>query len=132
MKDVRRYLRIRAYLFKRKDRYSRGVAQNTRSNTAIKHAQAGVDQARRKYGIARNALVKLCGKTTKDNTDEDEWRKDLLPLKDADVRGLKEGLFGESEGSRTISWIWLRSRSRQVEITEDDNIENDVQLQDGT
>ncbi|KAJ3505872.1 hypothetical protein NMY22_g17430 [Coprinellus aureogranulatus] len=28
------------------------------------------------------------------------------PLKNTDVRGISEGLYGETEGKRTISWIW--------------------------
>ena len=126
--DVRRYLRICTYLLKRKDRYARGVAANTRANTAIKRAQAGIDQAFSKYSLAREALVRLRGETTKQNEGADSWRKDLLPLKRADVRGLSQGLDRESEGNRTMSWIWL---SRSTVVADDDDIENDVQLQDG-
>lgn len=126
--DIRRYLRMRSYLYKRKDKYARGVAQNTRANTAIKRAQAGVDQSYAKYQRSRAALVALCGETTPQNKGVDGWRKDLLPLKASEVRGMSQGLTGESEGKRTISWIWL---SRPTVVAEDDDIENDAQLQDG-
>lgn len=36
------------------------------------------------------------------------WENTLKVLnKDTDVRALAEPLFGESEGRRTLSWIWL-------------------------
>lgn len=132
LEELRRYLRIRSYLYKRKDRYSRGVAQNTRSNTAIKRAEAGVKQAEVKYNIAWDVLVSLCGETTPANTKTDAWRRDLLALKSKDVRGLTEGLYGESEGSRTISWVWLRTKDNLLsDKKDDDDVENDIQLQDG-
>jgi hypothetical protein len=85
-----------------------------------------------KYNIARQALVNLCGETTPANRMEAGWRNDPLPLMGANVRGLSEGLYGESEGSRAISWIWLRTKDNLIsDKNKDDDIENDVQLQDG-
>jgi hypothetical protein len=41
-----------------------------------------------------------------------DWKERMKPLKELEpgnVRGLSDGLEGESEGRRTISWIWLVS-----------------------
>jgi hypothetical protein len=44
--------------------------------------------------------------------NSEDWKVRMKPLKElvaGDVRGLSDGLEGESEGKRTISWIWLVS-----------------------
>ncbi|KAF6746959.1 hypothetical protein DFP72DRAFT_822360 [Ephemerocybe angulata] len=132
--ELRRHLRSRSYLYKRKDRNSRGsqasVAANTRSNTAIKRAQLGVDGASIKYTRAYNALLQLKGEVPlEDDLEGEDWRKDLQKLKKSDIRGLSEGLFGHSEGTRSISWIW-KSGSESITSTSEDDIESDEQLQD--
>ncbi|KAJ3531617.1 hypothetical protein NMY22_g8083 [Coprinellus aureogranulatus] len=130
LNDVRRHLRLRSYLYKRKDAHARGVAANTRSNTAIKRAQKGVDTAVAKYRRVRKALLTLCGEVPAGTPFVPErWRGDLQDLKSIHVRGLSEGLFSQSEGTREISWIWM-SRSAPVTKDSDENIEADEQLQD--
>lgn len=37
---------------------------------------------------------------------QQEWDVALRPLLDSDVRGMNDGLNGESEGHRSLSWIW--------------------------
>ncbi|KAF6758787.1 hypothetical protein DFP72DRAFT_807241 [Ephemerocybe angulata] len=125
--DLRRHLRTRAYLYKRKDKHSRGsqtsVSANTRSNTAIKRAQQGVDSAAIKYNRAYKALMVLRGsEATGDDDEEEQWRRDLRRLRASDIRGLSEGLFGDSEGSRSVSWIW-KSRSTPVTLSSEEDIE---------
>ncbi|KAF6743217.1 hypothetical protein DFP72DRAFT_1080520 [Ephemerocybe angulata] len=134
--DMRRYLRLRSYLLKQKDLYTRGVAANTRANVAISRAQEGVNWAAAKYRRVRKLLSSLCPVADDpapldDPTLDDPtaWRRDLLPLGDNDVRGLSEGLFGESDGTRTMSWIWF-SASLNSAGGERENIETDLQLQD--
>jgi hypothetical protein len=42
----------------------------------------------------------------------EDWNLRMKPLKELEagnVRGLSDGLEGESEGRRMISWIWLVS-----------------------
>jgi len=105
--EMRQQLRIRAHCYKHKDRFSRGVRENLRSQTTIKKVQAKVDRAARKYCVARAALVSLSKEI-----DSEDWKVRMKPLKElvvGDVRGLSDGLEGESEGKRTISWIWLVS-----------------------
>ena len=37
---------------------------------------------------------------------EYQWQVKLLALAPEDIRPLKEGEAGESEGNRQLSWIW--------------------------
>ncbi|KAF6747259.1 hypothetical protein DFP72DRAFT_822049 [Ephemerocybe angulata] len=133
LEELRRYLRNRSYLYKRKDKNSKGsqtsVAANTRSNTAIKRAQQGVDTAAIRYTQAYNALMKLWDSEEDASMDEPQWRRDLQKLKASDIRGLSEGLYGDSEGKRGISWIW-KSWSASLTSASEDDIENDEQLED--
>jgi len=105
--EMRQHLRIRAHCYKHKDRFSRGIRENLRSQTAIKKVKVKVDRAARKYRVAQAALVSLSKEV-----DSEDWKARMKPLKElvvGDVRGLSDGLEGESEGKRTISWIWLVS-----------------------
>jgi hypothetical protein len=105
--EMRQHLRVRSHCYKHKDRFSRGVRENLRSQTTIKKVQAKVDRAARKYRVALAALVSLSKEI-----DSGDWKARMKPLKElvpGDVRGLSDGLEGESEGKRTISWIWLVS-----------------------
>jgi hypothetical protein len=132
LNEIRRYLRLRSYLYKHKDANARGVAANTRSNVAIQRAQKGVNNAALKYTHAYTALITLRGKTPGEEEDgeEEQWRRDLRVLKPTDLRSLSEGLYGETEGKREISWIW-KSRSAPSTPESEETIEKDEQLQDG-
>ena len=97
---IRDSLRLKDYLLKEKKSISRGVRQNTRSQTQINNAVKKVKSAAFKYRVARMALVTLTPILGKD----DKWRAELQVLEDDDIRGLPvEGL---GEGTRTLSWIW--------------------------
>ena len=105
--EMRQHLRIRAHCYKNKDRFSRGVRENLRSLSVIKKVQVRVDQAAWKYHVAQAALVSLS-----EDMGLGDWKERMKPLKELEpghVRGLSDGLEGESEGKRTISWIWLIS-----------------------
>lgn len=62
--------------------------------------------------------------------EEEGRRKDLRFLRLKDIRGLSEGLYGGTEGTQEISWIWKSRSASNVEEFEE-NIEADEQLQDG-
>jgi len=105
--EMRQQLRLRAHCYKHKDRFSCGVRENLRSQSAIKKVQLRVDRAAQRYRVARAALVSLCAKM-----GVEDWNLRMKPLKELEagnVRGLSDGLEGESEGRRMISWIWLVS-----------------------
>ncbi|PPQ89792.1 hypothetical protein CVT25_008232 [Psilocybe cyanescens] len=103
--EMRQNLRVGSHYIKHKKRFSRGVAQNTRSNTTIQNLHTKAKHAAEKYQIAQAAMVSLAPYISDEATPG--WENDLRPLRDEDVRSLSEGRKGESEGKRTVSWIWL-------------------------
>ncbi|KAF8069134.1 hypothetical protein FPV67DRAFT_1415501 [Lyophyllum atratum] len=101
LEEVRRVLRLRSHLYTHKDRYTRGVKANTRANVAITTANEAIKRAANRYRRAREALIILSK-----GRQVPVWETTLRGLKDTDIRSLSEGLFGETEGSKTTSWIW--------------------------
>jgi hypothetical protein len=84
----------------KKKKSSRGVRENTRSQTQISNAVKKVKTAAIKYRVARKALIALASILGKDP----KWCSELRVLEDDDIRGLPvEGL---GEGTRILSWIW--------------------------
>jgi hypothetical protein len=94
-------LRVRTHLNRQKDKYARGVHHNTRANTAISKSQARVNRAVEKYCMSRDAMLALSEPLV-----IPDWNNTLRVLKADDIRGLSEGLMGETEGTRRPSWIW--------------------------
>jgi hypothetical protein len=101
LEDVRQHLRLRTHMYKYKDRHVVGQRANTRLQNLINSVQDKVNASAATYTRARNALMKLS-----DPLGEYQWRTKLLALAPEDVRPLKEGEAGESEGRRKLSWIW--------------------------
>lgn len=112
--DLRRNLLVLSSMYQSKDRYSRGQHHNTRSVMLVKNVQARANAAATKYRkcrIALQALGTVLGKSG--------WDQVLRPLMDADVRGLRDGEdASQSEGRRTLSWIWATERTNKAEMTE--------------
>ena len=102
--DIRHNLRLRSHLFKHKDRFARGVRHNTRSNVTIAKVQVRIALAALKYRTARKALASLGASLPQ--IPDPNWNLSLRVLADEDIRGLSDGLMGDSEGRRTVSWIW--------------------------
>jgi hypothetical protein len=68
----------------------------------IHSVQEKVNASATTYRTVRAALMKLSSYSV----DDEGWRARLLTLDEEDVCPLKEGEEGESEGTRTLSWIW--------------------------
>lgn len=100
---LRGHLQMRAYLYKFKDRFIRGQAANTKARNSINLAQDRINVAVADYRADRQALDNLREYST---AGLSKWDEDLRQLEDGDIRDLSEGKAGESEGKRTISWIW--------------------------
>jgi hypothetical protein len=100
---VRSRLRLRSALYKHKDRFVRGQKANTRSRSKIDQVDASIASAAESYKVARTALTILSPILRKDATWQDQFRR----LNNEDIRGLSVGADGDSEGRRTISWIWV-------------------------
>jgi len=109
---LRSHLQVRAYLYKFKDRFVRGQGANTRARNTINGVQVKIDAASEEYSAAYEALLSLSVLLL-----EYSWKEELHPLMPSDIRDLSEGKAGESEGKRTISWIW---RTTANNITTDE------------
>jgi hypothetical protein len=102
--DLRRNLQLRSYLFKYKDRFATGQVANTRANTTVSLAQQHINASVARYRVSRKALLSLAVQLKKG----DSWQTALPDLRDEDIRGMTMGEEGETEGRRTLSWIWKR------------------------
>ncbi len=102
LNDIRSGLHLRVSVFHYKDRFDRGQRALTRSAGNISRIQTRIDEATQRYRIAHAALVAL----SRFVDQGDHWRRGLAELKAEDIRGLGVGEMDDSEGHRTISWIW--------------------------
>jgi hypothetical protein len=104
LSELRRYLQLRSHLYKYKDRFALGQRANMRSNAVISHAQTYINTSAARYRVARKALLALAPFVDKGES----WKNTIPILLESDVRGMTIGEEGESEGHRSISWIWKR------------------------
>lgn len=99
--SLRQHLRLQAHLVNFKYRFDRGQHENLRSGDTIKRLRVKIDESVERYRVARKALTLLSPILKKTG-----WASALPILKDEDVRQMAAGLEGDTEGKRTISWIW--------------------------
>jgi hypothetical protein len=118
LRDLRQSLQLRSHLYKHKDRFVTGQRANTRSNAIISRVQASVNASISRYRTARNALLSLGPFVKKDET----WRGTVMELHDEDVREMTVGERGESEGHRSISWIWKQGGVTSPDMHEGENV----------
>ncbi|KAF7426460.1 hypothetical protein PC9H_008829 [Pleurotus ostreatus] len=102
--DIRANLQIRVGVFQQKDRFERGQRAMTRSRSVLARLQDKIDECTERYRVARRALVSLAPILGKGPQD---WSNAIRELRDADIRPISAGEMRETEGRRTISWIWL-------------------------
>ncbi|KAG2029310.1 hypothetical protein BDR03DRAFT_881153 [Suillus americanus] len=99
--DLCRHLRLRSHLFKFKDNQLHGQRANTRAAGVLAKVDLSIKTDAEWYCRAWTALVILG-----DILQEHSWQDDLLKLEPEHVRGMSDGHVGQSEGNRTLSWIW--------------------------
>lgn len=131
--DIRQALRLRTHMYKYKDKQVSGQSANTRCQNLIKRVQSRIESAKVQYRNTRKALSALGPRVSNAS-----WVIQLLPLKDEDVRPLREmepdyhkkkkkdrakDKKKKGEGFIELSWIW-----KVVGISGD---ENDESLQEG-
>lgn len=102
--DLRGHLEVRSHLYKFKDRFVRGQRANTRAQSIVKQADSKIDTDAQRYRAAYSALSALSPRLGKS-----DWQGHLRPLQAVDIRHVTEGEEGQSEGRRTMSWIWSAS-----------------------
>lgn len=103
LERLRSQLQVQAHLYSFKDCFVRGQGANTRARNCISVLQAKIDATTDEYRVAHKALVSLGTVLLRFG-----WKNELLPLEEEDVRDISDGLPGESEGKRTMSWIWRK------------------------
>ena len=101
LSKMRDLLRLRDFLIKKKKNWSRGVQQNTHSQSEINKAEKKIQACTSKYRAAHSALCVLAQILEKGYS----WSTEFQQLKDNHVKGLPAEGWGE--GTRTLSWIWM-------------------------
>ncbi|KAJ7033004.1 hypothetical protein C8F04DRAFT_958270 [Mycena alexandri] len=100
--DIRNQLLLRTHLYKYKDRFSRGVKANSRSQTKIEAVEERTRRSTERYRAAWRALKGL-GR----HMGRKEWEKTLRPLLTEDVRGMPQrAKQAGAEAKAKMSWIW--------------------------
>ncbi|KAF9471567.1 hypothetical protein BDN70DRAFT_909334 [Pholiota conissans] len=104
---IQTQLQIRAHLYKFKDRFVRGQGPNTKAKNTIAGVDKKIKVAVDDYHAAFDALTSLAPLLS-----EYKWKEELLLLRPEDVRDISDGKHSgkgkESEGKRTMSWIWKK------------------------
>jgi hypothetical protein len=116
LNDLRQNLQLRSHLYQYKDRFSIGQQANTWANATISRVQSYITASASRYRVARKALTSLAVQL---NTG-DSWKVTMPDLRDEDIRAMTVGEDGESEGRRTLSWIWKRGGALVSESNGDD------------
>ncbi|KAH7919139.1 hypothetical protein BV22DRAFT_1134058 [Leucogyrophana mollusca] len=101
LNDVRRYVRLESYLLRFKDRNLRGQGANTRARNTLAKIDLRKRGAADRYNGARGAMKTLSGILGKVS-----WGAMYQELARDDIRSIHDLLEGETEGRRTLSWIW--------------------------
>ncbi|KAF8444074.1 hypothetical protein L210DRAFT_3611327 [Boletus edulis BED1] len=122
LQTIRSNLRAQSCILKFKDRNLRGQGANTRARNTLKVIQARIDAAANRYDDAHKALYRLAPLLKENGV----WSSVLRPLNRQDIRAMSDLLWGETEGTRKLSWIWCAGGAADGEdeaILEDMRIE---------
>ena len=115
--QLKRHLRARARLLQVKKHDVTGQKRSTRSWGYINTIQSRINADATRYRATYSALLVL------DPGNTNDWQRVLNPLADGDIREMKEGLPGETEGRRSLSWIWRTSGWSGVDDNDEDEQE---------
>ncbi|KAF8128998.1 hypothetical protein EV363DRAFT_1169765 [Boletus edulis] len=124
LKDMRQLLRLRAYLVEFKRLNIRGQGANTRAQNTLKGISAKIQITVARYRRAHDALTvlgRVLGKVG--------WDTMLRKLKEEDIRALNVGTDGQTEGRRTISWIWQGMRTSSNVNNEDSELQESLRIE---
>ncbi|KAG1788974.1 uncharacterized protein HD556DRAFT_1311720 [Suillus plorans] len=91
LNELRSHLRLRSHIYKFKDKNLWGQAASTRAQNLIARVEAKKDAA-----VARYSRL-----------DEMGWEATLRPLRHEDIRPMGDFTGDRTQGTGTISWIWL-------------------------
>lgn len=120
LRSLRSNLRALTAILKYKDRHLRGQGANTRARNTLKAVEARIEAAASTYEHACKSLVVLAPRV---NQTQSGWHSSLRPLDRADIRSMTDILWGESEGTRKLSWIWSMRGAAPNEMDNDNTLE---------
>jgi hypothetical protein len=118
LRSLRSGLRAQTAILKYKDRNLRGQGANTRARNTLKGIESRIKTAADRYERAHRALVLLSP-----FLKETSWHSSLRPLNKEDIRFMSDVLWGETEGSRKLSWIWNMRGAATDELDKDGSLE---------
>ncbi|OSC96771.1 hypothetical protein PYCCODRAFT_1472340 [Trametes coccinea BRFM310] len=121
LNDLRTHLELRSHLYKFKDRFTRGQRANTRAQTVIKSVDSKIDVDAERYRIAYTALLAL-----RPHAKKADLFAQLRPLEKSDIRHVADNADGQSDGRRSVSWIWQAPAS----VSRTDNVQLSDSLQE--
>ncbi|KAG1842059.1 hypothetical protein F4604DRAFT_1884809 [Suillus subluteus] len=121
--SLRSNLCAQTAILKYKDHNLRGQGANTRARNTLKAVEARIEAAASTYEYAHKALVVLSPRV-----NQTGWHSSLRPLDRADVRSMTDLLWGETEGTRKLLWIWNMWGAAANEIDKD-NASEDMRIE---
>ncbi|GBE83266.1 hypothetical protein SCP_0503140 [Sparassis crispa] len=111
--ELRRHLRVHAHLYKFKDRFVHGQRYLTRAKTVIARVQDKINADAARYHRAYSAINSWATLL-----HEPLMPNDLGPLQGEDVHGMTDGMLGETQSQKTLSWIWRRHGVGSSSVTD--------------
>jgi hypothetical protein len=102
LNELRSHLHLRSHMYKFKDKNLHCQVASTHAQTLIARVEAKKDAGVEKYRCACWALESLSGRL-----DKVGWEVSLRSLRNEDVRPMGDFVGGHTQGTGTISWIWL-------------------------
>ncbi|KAG0708157.1 hypothetical protein DFH29DRAFT_979482 [Suillus ampliporus] len=117
--SLRSNLHAQTAILKYKDRNLCGQGANTRAWNTLKAVEARIEAAASTYEYAHKALVVLSPQV-----NQTGWHSSLRLLDRADIRSMMDLLWGETEGTRKLSWIWNMRGVAANEIDKDNALED--------
>ncbi|KAG0698889.1 hypothetical protein DFH29DRAFT_1016887 [Suillus ampliporus] len=121
LRSLRSNLRAQSAILKYKDRNLRGQGANTRARNTLKAVEVRIEAAASTYEHAHKSLVVLAPRV---NQTQSGWHSSLRPLDRADIRLMTDLLWGESEGTKKLSWIWSMRGAAPNEMDKDNTLED--------
>ncbi|KAG1767651.1 hypothetical protein EDD22DRAFT_978118 [Suillus occidentalis] len=116
-------LRAQMAILKYKDRNLHGQGANTRARNTLKAVEMRIDSAASTYKRAHTSLVILAPQV-----NETGWHTSLQPLDRANIHLMTDVLWGKTEGTRKLSWIWHMQGAGPNEM-DDENTFEDMQVE---
>ncbi|KAG2740929.1 hypothetical protein P692DRAFT_20851259 [Suillus brevipes Sb2] len=123
LNELRSHLRLCLHIYKFKDKNLRGQAASTRAQNLIARIEAKKDAAVAKYRCARQVIESLSCRL-----DEVGWEATLRPLRHEDIRPMGDFTGDHTQGTGTISWIWLTTNVN-TSPSENESVQDCVRIE---